>query len=299
MSDRIDRNAVTMTPEDDFESHRRHLLAVAYRFLSSVSDAEDIVQETYLRWRAAEPGDIRDMRAYLTRIAARLCLDHLKSARVRREHYVGTWLPEPLVEPSEPGPDDESARADDVSFALLLALERLSPLERAAFVLHDAFGQSFDEIAATLDRSAAACRQLAARARRNLRANRPRFTVTPAQAERMTQAFLRAVNAGDVAALTELLTTDAVLRTDSGGKVRASRRDIIGPDRIARMFVSLARKYGPARKTMPARINGLPGLVMKDPFGITQTLAFDLRDGGIATLYLVRNPEKLRHIHAS
>lgn len=295
----IDRQDIASAPvrDDGFEPHRRHLLAVAYRFLSSVADAEDIVQETYLRWQAAGPGGIRDTRAFLTRIAARLCLDHLKSARARREHYVGTWLPEPLVEAAGPSPSDESAHADDISFALLLALERLSPLERAAFVLHDAFGQSFDEIAATLDRSPAACRQLAARARRNLRAQRPRFAVSRAQAERVTQAFLRAVHAGDTSALTELLAAEAVLHTDSGGKVRAARRDIVGPDRIARLFVSLARKYGPARTATAARINGFPGFVMRDPQGIIQTLSFELRDGAITTLYLVRNPEKLRHVH--
>ena len=296
----IDRQDIASAPlhAEGFEPHRRHLLSVAYRFLSSVADAEDIVQETYLRWQAADPGGIRDTRAFLTRIAARLCLDHLKSARARREHYVGTWLPEPLVEAEGPSPSDESAHDDDISFALLLALERLSPLERAAFVLHDAFGQSFDEIAATLDRSPAACRQLAARARRNLRAQRPRFAVSRAQAERLTQAFLLAVHAGDTSALTELLAADAVLHTDSGGKVRAARRDIVGPDRIARLFVSLARKYGPARTAAAARINGLPGFVMRDPFGVIQTLSFELRDGAITTLYLVRNPEKLHHVPA-
>ncbi len=298
MIDRHDIGAAATPTDDSFEAHRRHLQAVAYRFLSSVTDAEDIVQETYLRWRTAAPGEVRDTRAYLTRITARLCLDHLKSARVRREQYVGTWLPEPIVEAVAPSPSDEQTRADDVSYALMLALERLSPLERAAFVLHDAFGQSFEEIAATLGHNPAACRQLAARARHHLRANRPRFAVTPAQAERVAQAFLLAVHAGDTAALTQLLAADAVLHTDSGGRVRAARRDIVGPDRIARLFVSLARKYGPARTAATARINGLPGLVMRDPFGITQTLAFDLRDGAITTLYLVRNPDKLRHVHA-
>jgi len=280
----------------DFEPHRRHLLAVAYRFLGSVADAEDIVQETWVRWAAAEADAVAEPRAYLTRVAARLCLDQLKSARVRRERYVGPWLPEPVVEAAGYTTAATGGRTDDISVALMLALERLTPLERAAFVLHDAFGQSFEEVAAALDRTPTTCRQLAARARQHLREARPRFTVPPGEGERLVEAFLRATQSGDLAGLTRLLATDAVLHSDSGGKVRAARRQILGAERIARLFAILTRKHGPSRRAQSARINGLPGLVMQDAHGLTQTLAFEIRHGTIAALYLVRNPDKLRHV---
>lgn len=279
-----------------FAAHRRHLLAVAYRFLGSVADAEDIVQDTWLRWSQADLPGVQEPRAFLTRIAARLCLDQLKSARVRRERYVGPWLPEPVVEAAGYATEAAGERTDDISVALMLALERLSPLERAAFVLHDAFGQTFEEVAAALDRSPASCRQLAARARQHLRSARGRFVVPPGEGERLVEAFLRATRTGDLAGLTRLLAPDAVLHSDSGGKVRAARRQILGAGRIARLFGILTRRFGPAPRTEVVRINGLPGLVMEDSQGTKQTLAFEIRDGAIATLYLVRNPEKLRHV---
>ncbi len=279
-----------------FEPHRKHLQAVAYRFLGSVTEAEDIVQETYLRWAAADRASVREPRAFLSRIASRLCLDHLKSARAQRERYVGPWLPEPIVEAADFSTPAEHERADDISVALMLALERLSPLERAAFVLHDAFGQSFEEIAVVLERTPAACRQLAARARTHLRATRPRFTVPAGEANKLIEAFQRAVGSGDIAGLTQLLTADATLHSDSGGRVRAARRLILGGDRVARLFAILTRKHGPARNTSLVRINGMPGLLMTDAAGIKQTIAFEFREGLIATLYLVRNPDKLRHV---
>lgn len=279
-----------------FEPHRRHLRDVAYRFLGSVAESDDIVQESWLRWAQADLAAVEEPRAYLTRITARLCLDHLKSARVRRERYVGPWLPEPIVEAAGYATDPAAANADDISVALMLALERLSPLERAAFVLHDVFGQTFEEVAAALDRTPGTCRQLATRARQHLRAARPRFAVPPGEGERLVEAFLRAAQSGDLTGLTRVLACDAVLHSDSGGKVRAARRHIVGADRIARLFAILTRKSGPARRAEPARINGLPGLVMQDAAGLTQTLAFEIRDGAITTLYLVRNPDKLRHV---
>ena len=285
-------------PAAGFEPHRRHLLAVAYRFLGSVSDAEDIVQETWLRWVETDAAAIREPRAYLTRVASRLCLDQLKSARVRRERYVGPWLPEPIVQATGfvAGPAEECA--DDIAIALMLALERLSPLERAAFVLHDAFGQSFEEIAVTLGRSATACRQLAVRARAHLREARPRFAVPPGEGERLAAAFQQAAQSGDLAGLTRLLAPDAVLHSDGGGKIRAARRPILGADRIARMFSKLLSKKGPPRALAFARVNGLPGWVAVDAHGITETLAFEIREGRIAALYMVRNPDKLRHVPA-
>ncbi len=283
-------------PAVEFSRHRPHLLAVAYRFLGSVSEAEDIVQDAYLRWAATDTASIDNPRAFLTRVTARLCLDHLKSARVRREHYVGPWLPEPLVSLEGSDQTDEPAARDDVSHALLLALERLSPLERAAFVLHDLFGQDFDEVAATLQRSPAACRQLATRARRHVRSDRPRFRVPRHEGARLVDAFLEAARSGDLAGLTGLLAADAVLLSDSGGKVRAARREVLGASRIALLFTSLTRRHGPPQSALPVIVNGVPGLLMQDSAGLLQTLAFDVRDGRIQALYLMRNPEKLRHL---
>jgi RNA polymerase sigma-70 factor (ECF subfamily) len=279
-----------------FEPHRRHLRDVAYRFLGSVVDAEDIVQETWLRWSAAATDEPRDLRAYLTRIAARLSLDQLKSARVRRERYVGPWLPEPLVEETGYFTAAPQTHADDISMALMLALERLTPHERAAFVLHDVFGQTFAEVAGALDRPAATCRQLAARARRHLRTERPRFASRPGEGERLAAAFVAAAQSGDLAGLTRVLAADAVLYSDSGGQVRSARRPILGVARIARLYAKLRQKYGPLRALRPARINGLPGFVAQDAGGRLQTIAFEVRHEAIAALYLVRNPEKLRHV---
>lgn len=280
---------------DVFEQHRPHLLSVAYRFLGSLTEAKDIVQESYLRWIRSDLREIRDARAFLTRIAARLCLDHLKSARVQREHYVGQWLPEPVVE-SAVGPAPSVELADDISVALLLALERLSPLERAAFVLHDIFGQGFPEIAVILETSPVSCRQLAARARRHVRAARPRYAISPAEGRTLVEAFEAAARTGDLLGLTRLLARDAVLHSDSGGKVRSARRRILGAERIARLFAGLTRKHGPPMSAAPAVINGLPGLLWRDATGLLQTVAFEISGRRIQTLYVVRNPDKLRHL---
>lgn len=279
-----------------FAPHRRHLLAVAYRFLGSVADAEDVVQDAYLRWAQTDRAAVRDARAFLARITTRLCLDHLKSARVQRERYVGPWLPEPLVEAAGLTTWPEVERADDISVAVMLALERLSPLERAAFVLHDVFGQSFDDIAGALERTPATCRQLATRARQQIRRDKPRFAIAPGDGERLVAAFLAATSSGDLVALSHLLTADATLHSDSGGRVPAARRLILGRDRVARLFAILGLKKGPPREVRAARINGQPGIVMVDARGLTQTLAFEFEDGLISALYLIRNPDKLRHV---
>lgn len=282
-----------------FALHRPHLLAVAYRFTGSVADAEYLVQDAYLRWRDVESTTVRDIRAYLTRIVARLSLDHLKSARARRETYVGTWLPEPLVSLAGLTTPDVTAVSDDISYALMLALERLSPLERAAYVLHTLLGHSFEEVAETLKRTPAACRQLVSRAGRHVAGDTSRFAVDRAAGEQVAEAFLEALNSGDDDRLTELLARDAVLHSDSGGKVRSARRDVIGRARVSRLFSSLRRRLGPPLSGRVVPINGHPGLLMQDVRGITQTIAFDLRDGRIQKLYLVRNPEKLHHLGAA
>lgn len=279
-----------------FSAQRERLLALGYRFLGSFADAEDIVQETYLRWARVDPAKIDQPAAFLMRTAARLCLDQLKSARARRERYVGPWLPEPIVEEISVAADAHAERADDISVALLLALERLSPLERATFVLHDVFGQPFTEIAQVLDRTPATCRQLAKRARDHLRTATPRYRIPTEEHQRITREFLAAARSGDAVRLGELLAQDAVLHSDGGGKVRAALRIIAGRDRIARLFASLGRRFWQTADVRLARINGQIGVVMRDSRGATQTLALDCSPDGIAALYLVRNPDKLRRL---
>ena len=278
----------------DFEDHRRHLTGLAYRMLGSVAEAEDVVQDAYLRWHSADRSDVEDARAFLSRIAIRLCLDRLKSARARREHYVGRWLPEAVV-----GDARGATTRSTMSMTLMLALERLSPLERAAFLLHDVFDVDYDEVARALDRTPAACRQLAARAREHVRESRPRFPVDPDEGARIASAFRIAAVTGDASALTSLLAEDAVLRTDGGGKRQAALAPIVGRDKIARFFVGIARKADPAAvfKFTPARINGQPGYVVEEPDGSIHTTCLEVRDGQHARgSYIVRNPEKLRHL---
>jgi RNA polymerase sigma-70 factor (ECF subfamily) len=277
-----------------FETHRRYLRGVAYRMLGSVSDADDVVQEAFLRWHGVDASGVAEPRAFLMRVTTRLCLDHLKSARVRRESYVGVWLPEPV--PTDAGSEWSGAR-EDVSVALLLALERLSPLERAAFLLHDVFDVDFGSVAEALERSEAACRQLAARAREHVRRERPRFEATREASERVMAAFHGAVVSGDVGALSELLAEDAVLYTDGGGKRVAARNPIEGRPKIMRFFEGIARKYGlpRAENVSLCGLNGLPGLLLVVPDGI-QTIAIEVHGERIAAIYSMRNPDKLTHL---
>ncbi len=282
----------TSTDADDFEGHRRHLTGLAYRMLGSVAEAEDVVQDAYLRWHGADRSMVEDARAFLSRVAIRLCLDRLKSARARRESYVGPWLPEPVVEDA---PADDPL---DLSMTLMLALERLSPLERAAFLLHDVFDVDFEEVARTLDRTPAACRKLATRAREHVRESRPRFPVDPDEGARIASAFLDAARTGDAAGLSRLLAEDAVLQSDGGGKRLAALAPIVGRDKVTRFFVGIARKTdsSAAYTFTPARINGQPGYVVEEPDGSIHTTSVEIRDGRVATIYIVRNPDKLRHL---
>ena len=283
-----------------FERHRRRLTGLAYRMLGSLAEAEDIVQDAYLRWHKADRNTVADARAYLSSTVARLCLDHLKSARVRREQYVGPWLPEPIVDPSILAPDAASELADDLSVALLMTLERLSPLERAAFILHDVFDMDFDTIASVLDRNVAACRQLAARARAHVHDERPRFNASPEDAARLSDAFQQAVLSGNVAGLGQMLAADAVLYTDGGGKRTAALNPIRGSDKIMRFFAGIAQKRGLSTLATFRRLslNGLPGFIFVDDEGAIETLALDINDGRIAAIYAVRNPDKLGHLKA-
>ena len=274
--------------EATFEPHRQFLVGVAYRMLGSLSDAEDIAQEAFLRWATVDHAIVDDPRAYLARIVSRLCLDRMKSAAVRRETYPGTWLPEPLVAPPS------APLADDLSVALLLTLERLSPLERAAFLLHDVFDMDYSAIAETLDRSEAACRQLAARAREHVRDGRPRFTASEESCAKLAAAFQAAVVVGDLEAIAQLLAEDAVFYSDGGGKRLAALNPIYGKAKIVRFFVGTAKK-GATFELEPARINGLPGFLVRGPDGV-EALSLEFANDHIVALYLVRNPDKLRHL---
>ena len=280
-----------------FEAHRRALTGLAYRMLGSRAEAEDVVQDAYLRWHTVDPGTIEQPRRYLGTVVTRLCLDRMKSAKARQEIYVGQWLPEPVVdELFDAEPVGDLAR--DLSVALMQMLERLSPLERAAFLLHDVFGLDFAEVAAALGRGDAACRQLAARARAHIDAGRPRFPASQEEGHRLAVAFHEAAASGDLHTLTQLLAKDAVLYTDGGGKRAAAFNPIHGADKILRFLAGVSRKNS-ALQTMQVRaaiINGLAGFVMSEADGSVSTMAFECSAGRIAAIYVVRNPEKLRHV---
>ncbi|HET6934526.1 MAG TPA: RNA polymerase sigma factor SigJ [Candidatus Angelobacter sp.] len=282
---------------------------IAYRMLGSMADAEDAVQETYLRWHRADRDKVSEPKAFLMTTATRICLDMLTSARARHEEYVGPWLPEPIFDTAALTPDSRAKLAEDLSIALLLTLDRLSPLERAAFLLHDVFDFSFSEVAAALERSEAACRQLAARARAHVREARPRGVTAPtassgaieAKHARLLSAFTLAVESGDINVLTQFLATDVRVITDGGGKVRAALNAIDGADRVARFLVDVTRKRPGAwwRDDFTMRfalVNGLPGVVVDSPEGPVQSTAFEIEGDVIKALYVVRNPEKLRHL---
>jgi RNA polymerase sigma-70 factor (ECF subfamily) len=293
-----------MDPAVSFEPHRRRLRGLAYRMLGSIAEAEDAVQDAYLRWHAVDRDAVSDPRAFLTTTTTRICLDILRSARVKRETYVGPWLPEPVVDTSALAPDAQTELAEDLSIALLLAFERLSPLERAAFLLHDVFDCPFSEVAGALDRSEAACRQLAARARTHVREARPRLAPAArhhaeanADHARLVSAFLEAAQSGDVNALRALLTDDVRFVADSGGKAAAARHAIEGSDRTAHIVIA-ATKAGLNQGTVLRfeLVNGLPGVIARTPDGSAQSVAFEIEGDRIRAIYVVVNPDKLGHL---
>jgi RNA polymerase sigma-70 factor (ECF subfamily) len=305
-------------PAASFEPYRRRLLGLAYRMLGSMADAEDAVQETYLRWHAADRDNVSDPRGFLMTTTTRICLDMLTSARARREEYVGPWLPDPVLDTATLAPDRRTELAEDLSIALLLTLDRLSPLERAAFLLHDVFDFSFREVATALDRSEAACRKLATRARTHVRELRPRGAASPpehsgeidAKHARLISAFAAATQSGDLNALTQLLASDVRIVTDGGGKPAAALEGagqhggghlIQGADRALRFLVGATEKRPGTlwRENVSFRfatINGLPGVIVEAPEGPVQTAAFEIEGDLIRALYVVHNPDKLRHL---
>lgn len=270
---------------------RPGLVRLAYRFLGSVSDAEDIVQDAWLRF--ADAAGVADPDRYLSRIVANLSLDRLRSARARRETYVGPWLPEPIVGQAEPETADAAL---DISFSVMRALERLSPLERATLFLHDLYDVPYDEIAQTLQRTEAACRQLAARARKRLRADAPRFQAREADIARYVAGFSAAMQAGDVEPLKRVLSEDCEFVSDGGGKAMAALNVIRGRDAVARFILGVARKNLDLATLVvePATVNGGPGLILREAAGPPQVMGFAIDGAGdIAAVYVVRNPDKL------
>lgn len=269
---------------------RPTLMRVAYRMLGSVSDAEDVVQEAFIRWMGTDRSQVREPEAFLRRTVTRLCLDQLKSARHKRETYIGPWLPEPIVEEDD---------LEDVTLPLMLVLERLSPLERAAFLLHDVFGLEFEEVATAIERDSAACRQLAARARGHVRQARPRFKVEKQRGLDIAEAFFAASRSGDMQALGALLTADVSSHADGGGKRPAALAPVLGFDAVMKQYEQVAAWLRDNRSTLlrVGFINGLPGFVTREADGELQTTALDIEDGKIAAVYVMRNPDKLRHLH--
>ncbi len=273
-----------------FDPLRPKLMRVAYRMLGSVTDAEDMVQEAFIRWMKADRKTVLEPEAFLRRTVTRLCLDQLKSARRQRETYVGPWLPDPVVEEEE---------QEDVTLPLMLALERLSPLERAAFLLHDVFGLGFEEVAATIERDSAACRQLAARARTHVREARTRFQVDKQRGVELAEAFYAASRSGDMKALGAMLAADVSIHADGGGKRPAAMEPIFGLEAVMKVHVYLAGEFqkNGSQFVRAGFVNGLPGFVTLEADGELQTTALDIEDGKITAIYVVRNPDKLRHLH--
>jgi len=275
-----------------FSELRPRLMRLAYRMLGSVADAEDIVQDAYLRWQAADREVVRQPAALLRTIVTRLCLNELKTARRRRETYIGPWLPEPIFEDAEPD------AGDDITLPLMIALERLSPLERAAFLLHDVFGMGFDEIAGAIEREPAACRKLASRAREHVRAARPRFAVTKEHGLEIAAAFFAASRNGDMGALRSLLAEDVIASTDGGGKVPASLHPLIGIEKVIARHAQLAQEFhqSPSLLIRYALIDGLAGFITIEGGGIVQTTALQIAEDKIVAIYITRNPDKLQHL---
>jgi RNA polymerase sigma-70 factor (ECF subfamily) len=284
-----------------FEALRPRLLRLAYSQLGSLAEAEDVVQEAWLRLSRVDAEGIEDLEAWLVTVVSRLALDALRSARMRRERYVGPWLPDPLVGAAgdDADPADRVTLDETVSHALLFVLERLSPAERTAFILHDVFGYSFDEVGDVVGRTPAAARQLASRARRHVVEQRPRQSGTPQEQRLAVEAFAAAASGGDLDALLAVLDPDVVMRSDGGGRVQAARKPLVGIDRVSRALVALARKFAGRSEAHFVDVNGLPGLLMVHrEDGQVSVLAFTVDAGRITTIHLQRNPDKLGHVRA-
>ena len=286
----------TDTVTEVFEEHRPVLTGVAYRMLGRVADAEDVVQEAWLRWSGADRSDVREPRGYLVRVTTRLAIDRLRLAQSRKEAYVGPWLPEPYVTDfgaTVPDTAERAVLADSVSLAVLVVLESLSPLERAVFVLREAFGYPYADIAVTLDRSESAVRQLAGRARRHVEAKRPRYEVDPAEQRDLTERFLAAATEGDFEGLMSLLAPDVRLVGDSGGLAQAPLRVLESADKVGRFIAGISRKGVANASFRFLEVNGGPALLTLSDDKPDSILQLDVVNGRIQCVYIIRNPEKL------
>jgi RNA polymerase sigma-70 factor (ECF subfamily) len=287
--------------DDVYADLRPLVFSIAYRMVGSVTEAEDLVQEAFVRYHQhrAGGGEVDEPKAFLTTIVTRLAIDHLRSARVRREAYVGPWLPEPLLADDSADPARHAELADSLSLAFLVLLEQLSPLERAAFLLREVFGYPYDHIAGTIGRSEDSCRQLVARARRHIDEGRPRYEVDRARHEELTDRFLDACMTGDVDGLAELLAADVVLVTDGGGRVKAVRKPVLGRDKVSRVLVTIMRpdRRAGVAAIRPVLVNGRPGRVAVDADGAAlAVLELEVGDGVVRAVHVVVNPEKLAHL---
>ncbi|MEU4845110.1 RNA polymerase sigma-70 factor [Streptomyces gilvosporeus] len=291
---RLDGGGSTDPATAAFIAHRNLLFTVAYEMLGSAADAEDVLQETWLRWAGVDLAEVRDQRAYLVRITTRQALTRLRTLGRRKESYVGPWLPEPLL--TAPDVADDIELADSVSMAMLLVLETLTPTERAVFVLREVFDLGYDEIAEAVDKSPAAVRQIAHRARAHVAARRPRGTVTPAETRDVLAAFQRAIETGDLQSLFDLLSPDVVLLGDGGGIKQAVPRPIVGADKVGRLLLGGLGKIADAVSLRPTQVNGHPALIIRLDGELDTVVAARIDDGLITGLYAVRNPEKLSHM---
>src|SRR5690349_3528136 len=285
------------TRATDFAAVRPLLIAIAYRMLGSVMDAEDVVQEAYLRWQEAPDVDVRSPQAYLTTIVTRLSINHLRSARVQRETYIGPWLPEPVVTAPDADPQGAVELAESLSMAFLVLLERLSPVERAVFLLREVFDFEYDEIARIVDKTPANCRQLFTRAKKHVGAPRARFAADSTQAQQLMERFAQAAGRGDLDGLLALLAEDITVWADGGGKAEgAARKPVHGADAVARFTIGAIKKFTPVIR--PARVNGQPGFVAYHDDKPVAAMVCEIRDGRIQNMYVVSNPDKLKNVPA-
>jgi RNA polymerase sigma-70 factor, ECF subfamily len=285
-----------MNRVETFSEQRSLLFSIAYRMLGSVMDAEDMVQETFLRWQDAPVDEVRAPKAYLSTVITRLCIDQLRSAKAKREQYIGPWLPEPLITEDTSDIDEHLALADSLSMAFLVLLERLSPIERATFLLREVFDYPYPEIAQIVDKSEANCRQMVHRAREHISTGESRFEPTPEQLQEISARFLAATANGDMDGLIELLAEDVTVWSDGGGKVPAALNPIYGPEKVARFFIKLAGKMPSNTAMRIVRVNGQPGFILWIGGHLDFVAEVSFRKGLIDALRIVRNPDKLRHV---
>lgn len=284
-----------MSEVGEFGEHRGHLWGVAYRILGTVSEADDAVQEAWLRWRRVDREHVDDARAYLTTIVSRVCYDMLSSARSARESYIGQWLPEPVVQ--EPGPEERATMDESVGLALLAVMERLSPAERTSLVLHDVFALTFEEIAEIVGRTPGAVRQLASRARRRVQEYAPRRTLERSAQVKVVEAFAAAATAGDLPALVSVLDPEVVWRADGGGVVTAALVPVLGSGRVAALVLGMVERWFDGMSAEFREVNGAPGVVIWDAAGaVDSVLGFTVADGRVTEVDVIRNPDKLRHL---